>query len=95
MNHIPLPYTSGCMITNVCKECDTTKIVVSADTCDNCISIYFTLILLYSHYHCIQMNGISTHVGADSTSYSHELPAAAEGEHYTGLARSTILLWRA
>ena len=37
------------------------------------------------------MNGISTHVGADSTSCSHELPVAAEGEHYTGLARSTIL----
>ena len=59
----------------------------------------FYSILILTLYNCIQMNGISTHlhVGADSTSYSHELPAAAaaEGEHYTGLARSTILLGRA
>ena len=59
----------------------------------------FYSILILTLYYCIQMNGISTHVGADSTSYSHELPAtaaAAEGEHYyTGLARSTILLGRA
>ena len=57
------------------------------------VSLYtllsFYSILIFTLYNCIQMNGISTHlhVGADSTSCSHELPAAAaEGEHYTGLA---------
>ena len=63
------------------------------------VSLYtllsFYSILILTLYYCIQMNDISTHlhVGADITSYSHELPA--EGEHYTGLARSTILLGRA